>query len=104
MTYHSYYAGNVAKGGVFIQLSGWLGTLELYPGGISDSKYLNETGILENQKKIQENMGDVQIINVLDRGYRSTKAAWRNGQFVLQPYICSSDRYFLLKEHYSLHQ
>ena len=97
LTYSSYYAGNVAKGGVFIQLSGWLGTLELYPGGMSDSKYLNETGILENQKRIQEDMGDVQIINVLDRGYRSTKAAWRNGQFVLQPTFAHSDKKFLAK-------
>ena len=42
-------------------------------------------------------MGGVQIINVLDRGYRSTKAAWRNGQFVLQPTFARSDRKFLAK-------
>ena len=84
------------KGGV-IQLGGWLGTFKLYPGAILDSKYLNDTGILENQKKIQEGMGGVQIINVLDRGYRSTKAAWRNGQFILQPTFARSDKKFLAK-------
>ena len=34
LTYSSYYAGNVGKGGVFIQLCGWLGIFELYPGAI----------------------------------------------------------------------
>ncbi len=47
LTYSAYYAGNVAKGGVFLQLCGWLGTHELYPGAMSDSGYLNETGIFE---------------------------------------------------------
>ena len=29
MTYSQYYRGNVAKGGVLLQLSGWLGCYEL---------------------------------------------------------------------------
>ena len=48
--YSSYYAGNVRKRGVFAHLCGQLGTFELYPGAISDTDYLNKTGILEMQK------------------------------------------------------
>jgi hypothetical protein len=40
ITYSQYYGGNVAKGGVFIQPCGWIGTHELWTGGISDSEYM----------------------------------------------------------------
>jgi hypothetical protein len=39
----AYHAGNVAKGGIFLQLCGWLGTHELNPGAMIDLEYLNET-------------------------------------------------------------
>ena len=94
LTYSSYYSGNVAKGGVFVQLCGWLGTHELYPGAMSDTDYLNKTGILEAQYEFQEQDGGEPFVNVLDRGYRSTRAAWRNGQFVLQPTFAESDHRF----------
>ena len=35
LMYSAYYAGNVARGGIFVQLCGWLGTHELYPGAMS---------------------------------------------------------------------
>jgi hypothetical protein len=94
LTYSSYYSGNVGKGGVFVQLCGWLGTHELYPGAMSDTDYLNKTGILESQHLFQEKDGGEPFLNVLDRGYRSTRAAWRNGQFVLQPTFAQSDARF----------
>ena len=39
-TYSAYYAGNVGKGAVFIQPSGWMGTHDLWMGAVSDSEYL----------------------------------------------------------------
>jgi hypothetical protein len=36
-TYSLYYGGNVAKGGVFIQPCGWMGTHELWMGAVSDT-------------------------------------------------------------------
>jgi hypothetical protein len=55
MTYSSYYGGNVAKGGVFLQLCGWLGVHSLWVGAVSDTKYLSESGILELQQEFVEN-------------------------------------------------
>ena len=95
ITYSSYYAGNVAKGGIFIQLCGWLGTHELFTGAMSDSEYMNTTNILEEQEIFQESDGGTKFTNVLDRGYRSTQAAWRaGGQFIHQPTFAKSDAKF----------
>jgi len=102
VTYSQHYAGNVAKGGIFAQLCGWVGTHELYPGNMSDSDYLNKTGILSQQQQFaEEDVGSdsMPFTNILDKGYRSTQAAWRNGgQFVLQPSFAKSDRKFKATE------
>ena len=69
MTYSSYYAGNVGKGGIFVQLCGWMGTHELYPGAMSDSDYLNKiTSILEEQKAFQEKDGGIPFTNISNKG------------------------------------
>ena len=94
ITFSAYYKGNVGKGGIFVQLCGWLGTHELYPGAISDTDYLSKTGIFEIQQRFQEKDGGVKFTNILDKGYRVTQAAWRMGQFVLQPIFAKSDRKF----------
>jgi len=39
-TYSSYYGGNVAKGGVFLFLCGWMGTWALWGGAIADTDYV----------------------------------------------------------------
>jgi hypothetical protein len=94
ITFSAYYAGNVAKGGIFVQLCGWLGVHELFPGAMSDSDYLAKTGILEMQQKFQEADGGLPFVNVLDRGYRVTRAAWMSKQFILQPTFAKSDSKF----------
>ena len=94
ITYSSYYGGNVAKGGVFIQQCGWIGAYDLYPGAMSDSDYFINTGILEYQNIFQKEDDGQPFINALDRGYRVTKAAWKLGQFILQPIFAKSDRQF----------
>ena len=98
LTYSAYYAGNVAKGGVFLQLCGWSGAHELFPGAMGDSNYLNDTGILEEQKAFQEADGGIPFLNGLDRGYRSTRAAWAQGQLVCQPTFAKSDQKFSTKD------
>ena len=102
-TFSAYYAGNVAKGAVFIQPSGWVGTHELYMGAISDSDYFVRSGILQQQKiyvkYFDELFANVQWVNVLDKGYRVVEAAWRVGQqFVLQPTFAKSDAKFTTNE------
>ena len=49
LTYSSYYSMNCAKGGVFLQLCGWMGVAELWCGGISDTIYIEKEKILERQ-------------------------------------------------------
>ena len=102
LTWSAYYAGNVAKGRVWIQCCGYLGTLELFPGAISDSEYFNmKSEILKLQQEFQkfdpkrdENGKIIPFANILDRGYRSTQAAWKAGQFILQPIFSKSDQKF----------
>jgi hypothetical protein len=49
-TYSVYYSGNVAKGGIFIQPSGWMGASELFVGAVSDTDYITKAKILEKQQ------------------------------------------------------
>ena len=95
LTYSSYYGGNVAKTGVHTQLCGWIGVMELYPGAIGDSEYFKSCKILDEQEAFErfDHEGG-PTVNVLDRGYRVTKAAWRYGQFILQPTFMRSDGKF----------
>ena len=52
---HSYsYGRNVAKGGVFVQPCGWMGTWELWAGNISDSDYQRRSGVFESLKEFAE--------------------------------------------------
>jgi hypothetical protein len=53
----------------------------------SKPTFVNECGILEEQKLYQESDG-------LDRGYRCTKSCCENGQFVSQPTFAKSDEKF----------
>lgn len=101
LTHSRYYGGNVGKGGVFLQLCGWGGVGELWTGAISDTDYMNRSGILKEQEEFVSNSSrpDVPFTNVLDKGYRLALAALRAGnQSVLQPFWKRSDRKFTSKE------
>ena len=54
---------NCAKGGVFLQLCGWMGVGELWYGAISDSTYIEKAKILERQRDFAQNdlVGDKHI-------------------------------------------
>ncbi|KAI2509492.1 hypothetical protein MHU86_4869 [Fragilaria crotonensis] len=71
LTFSLYYSGNVAKGGVFLQLGGWLGAYELWLGAVSDSDYQERSGILEFQHQFQEldKSSDLCFTNIVDKGY-----------------------------------
>jgi DDE superfamily endonuclease len=94
-TYSQYYGGNVAKGGVFIQPCGWIGSHELWVGSISDSEYMIRSKVLQIQQTYLEtydNQHNVPFTVILDKGYRITAAAWGVGNtFVLQPSFARSD-------------
>ena len=51
LTYSSYYGGNCAKGGVFLQMCGYLGVEKLYTGGISDLDYLKLVDAIATARK-----------------------------------------------------
>jgi len=93
----NYYGGPVAKGGVWCQLSGWIGSSNLWTGAVSDTQYLEECGILEEQRLYAEMdtaSGEdvIPFTNITDKGYRCVMAAWKNGQFLLQPTFHRSDQ------------
>ena len=99
LTYSSYYGMNCAKGGVFLQLCGWLGVEQLWVGATSDSHYQKENKIFEKQKEFAEKdlyKGKIYPHhNVFDKGYRLTLEAHRMGeQECIQPIFAKSDRRF----------
>jgi DDE superfamily endonuclease len=102
-TYSMYYAGNVAKGGVFIQPCGWMGTHHLWVGAVSDSEYMERSGVLDiHTRYVTEYDTEYTYLPftlILDKGYRINEVAWKNGkQLVLQPSFARSDRKFTSRE------
>ena len=98
-TYSEYYNENCWKGGVSVQLCGWVTNEDLWGGGVSDSDYNNNSGYLQAQQAYQEtdlvNGKVVKFMNGLDRGYRAKYAAWQTGeQLAIQPPSARSDRRF----------
>jgi DDE superfamily endonuclease len=97
-TYLQYYAGNVAKGGVFIQPCGWFGAHELWVGRISDSEYMQRADVLNIQQTYidtYDSKENVPFTVIRDKGYRITAAAWGVGNtFILQPSFSRSDKKF----------
>ena len=103
LTYSVYYSGNCAKGGVFLQLCGWLGVEDLWVGATSDSHYQDKTNIFKKQESFANDdlvEGIVKAFwNMLDKGYRVNVPAWRAGkQMVIQPTFANSDRKFYGRE------
>ena len=100
-TYSQYYSSNCAKGGVMLQLCGWMGTKCLFPGGISDTEYMNTSGIFEEQMDFAQadTSNNTPFCNEQDKGYRCVEAAYRAGkQKTLQPNFAKSDQRFKRKE------
>ena len=84
LTYSMYYSGNCAKGGVFLQLCGWMGVEHLWVGDTSDLYYQEHTQIFEKQEEFVRNdlVDGLYIVftNMLDKGYCVNLPAWRAGR------------------------
>ena len=97
ITYSAYYSQNCAKGGIFLQLCGWMGVAELWVGATSDSYYMeNADNILARQEEFaREDLVDGEYKPwkmILDKGYRIIRKAFEYGyQQCIQPMFASSD-------------
>jgi hypothetical protein len=54
ISYSQYYGENYFKGGVFTQLCGWQGVVDLWTGAVSGFDYNRRERYLEKQKQFQE--------------------------------------------------
>ena len=94
---------NCFKGGVFVQLCGWMGTAPLWTGAVSDTDYNKRAGYLQEQKQYaQDDLIEVRgvkgyraFLNIYDKGYRAKLVAHREGeQLVLQSDFAKSNKRF----------
>jgi hypothetical protein len=94
--YSQYYGQCCTKGGVSVQLCGWIRNLELCTGGIDDSNYIEAVGVLEEQDEFSkaDMTSLLSFLNIFDKGYRCTLEAHRHGQTCLQPEFAKSDEQF----------
>ena len=100
-TYSKYDGGNCAKGAVFLQPCGWIGTTELWTGHISDTEYMERNKIFQLQEEYVQSCQDPRIpfTNILDRGYRVALSAWKTGkQTIIQPAFVKADKKFSSKK------
>jgi DDE superfamily endonuclease len=101
-TYSLYYSGNVGKGACFIQPCGWMGCHDIWTGGVSDTHYMQHSGVFEslndcikNSSGEDDNTRLVPYTIILDKGYRVTMDALNNGgHYVLQPIFAEVDKRF----------
>ena len=107
LTYSEYYGMNCFKGGVFVQLCGWMGTADLWPGRVTDSDYNRREGYLDRQHEFQNNdivkRNEEEVVvpfmNIYDKGYHAHMAAWTHGrQKVLQPVWAKNGERFTREE------
>ena len=90
---------NCAKGGVFMQLCGWLGVADLWVGATSDSHYQEHSGIFERQEAfaasdlVNSEISPFSII--FNKGYHCVLSAFQaGGQECIQPIFARSDQRF----------
>jgi DDE superfamily endonuclease len=101
-TYSLYYAGNVGKGAVFIQPCGWMGSHEVWTGGVSDSMYMQQADVFDTLNKFiltYDNDVEERFTIILDKGYRIVFDAFNNGgHFTLQPIFAEYENQFTTLE------
>ena len=95
--WNQYYNQCCGKGGIFTQLCGWEGTLELFVGNTGDSDYIKKTKILAIQEDFanKDKLDDGKVLpflNVFDKGYRVLLDCYKHGeQLCWQPAFARSD-------------
>ena len=92
ITYSKYYAMNCFKGGIGVQLCGWILTAVLWTGAVSDTDYNKRAGYLQEQEEFQKNdlverkqdgMSVFHLIpftNIYDKGYRAKMVAFQTSK------------------------
>jgi hypothetical protein len=98
-TYSVYYAGNVGKGAIFIQPCGWMGSHEVWTGGVSDTMYMQRGKVFETLNEFintyDKEEAHIPFTIILDKGYRIVLDAFNaGGHFTLQPIFAEGDRHF----------
>jgi hypothetical protein len=93
--FSDYYAECCGKGGVALQLLGWICTLELATGGVLDTDYIEMVDVLMLQKLFAE-LDDTTLehfLNIFNKGYRCTVQAKNHGQKCIQPTFADSGQF-----------
>jgi hypothetical protein len=78
-TYSDYYGGCVLKGGVGMCPFGWVIPAPLFTGGIADTDYMTESGIIRKQMELAEADGGPPATNVTYKGMRCSETALEHG-------------------------
>ena len=96
--YSEYYGKCCAKGGVCIQLCGWICATHLVTGHACNKMSMESTRILPQQQQFQEhdkvNNTLLPFLLVLDKGYRITALARQQAQSCCQPIFAKSDEQY----------
>lgn len=95
--YNSYYGMCCAKGGVAVQLCGYIYGLPLNTGHSDDTRFIEDTKILEKQQQFAENdtSSTKPFLNIFDKGYQCVlEAKDHGGQFCMQPAFAESEKQF----------
>ncbi len=91
--YNSYYGMCCAKRGVAVQLCGYIYGLPLNMGHSDNTRFIEDTKILEKQQVFAES--NTSSTNVFDKGYQCVLEATNHGdQFCLQPAFAESKKQF----------
>ena len=83
ITFSLYYKKCCGKGGVACIPGGWNMAAPLHSGSISDTKYMEDSGILLEQQKLadsEDGNAPHSITNITDRGMKCEVTAWRYGK------------------------
>ena len=95
MLYSECYGECCAKGGVCIQLCGWIRATHLVNGHACDKKTTELTKALPQQQQFQEhdkvNNAVLPFLLILDKGYRITMLAKQYNQSCWQPIFAKSN-------------
>lgn len=99
LTFSKYYGRrHVCKAGIGCIPGGWCMGASLWTGGISDTSYMKQAGILGDQRELQEQDSGPAITNVTDKGMKSEYDAWEAGkQCFLTPSFRHSSQKQLLR-------
>lgn len=94
--YNSYYGMCCAKAKVAVQLCSWIHGLPLNTGHSDDTRFIQDTEILQKQKVFAENdkSSTKPFLNIFDKGYQCTLMASQHNQKCLQLAFAEFDKQF----------